>query len=622
MKEKWIQPGEMKAENFPNELKDRHQWVCWKREARDGKDTKPPINPLTGRLASVTEPTSWSDFATALKQARSYDGIGYVLTQDDGIVMVDLDHCRDPENGSIQPWALKIVKRLMSYTEISPSKRGLKILIRAKHSEKRNRSDKLPGDHSVEARIEIYGSARYTTLTGHLLHPNLSNLSRINERQRQLNSLYDELFPAATSDDPVPTNDERILELARNEYGIKFRSLFDESTEGYLSPSEADLALCHMFAQFTSDPNQINRLFARSKLHRDKWDEPRGDRTYGQMTVVRALDFKPDGKLIANTGLRLIKVSELLEEPAEEHEFILDNVLPKNGLSVLVSKPKVGKTTLALNLAVAVARGEGFLGIATRKSPVVYLGLSGEVKRDELKKFFKLRGVSDELIYTFADVTPPNLVSELEKMLENHRAPLVIIDTLAKALSVKDFNNYAEVTARLTPYAELARQMVGHILFLHHSPKRLVGDPVDSVLGSTAVSGGVDTVLVLDRRGENRIVKGVQRYGEPLNDLLYAYDKKRGMIIPLGDPQEFETGQVSEEIKTLLLNSAKPLTTDDICNDIESRKQTIIDALRELTRRGIIVRSGSGVSGDPYRYAKAGNSGTDNSGNCRNSGTD
>lgn len=53
--------------------------------------------------------------------------------------------------------------------------------------------------------------------------------------------------------------------------------------------SSADLAFCNLIAAYTSDWAQIDRIFRASKLMRDKWDSPRGDGTYGSMTIQRAL---------------------------------------------------------------------------------------------------------------------------------------------------------------------------------------------------------------------------------------------------------------------------------------------------------------------------------------------
>jgi len=58
----------------------------------------------------------------------SVDGVGYVLG--DGVAGVDLDDCRDPETGTIEPWAAQIITDINSYTEVSPSGTGVKIFAR------------------------------------------------------------------------------------------------------------------------------------------------------------------------------------------------------------------------------------------------------------------------------------------------------------------------------------------------------------------------------------------------------------------------------------------------------------------------------------------------------------
>src|SRR5271169_2374969 len=106
----WITPDQIKPENFPVELKRRDQWVAYKIEKRGAKLTKPPIDPKTGRLASPTNPDTWADFATARGVVSQYSGLGYVLTKEDDLVMIDLDHCI--VNGEVEGWAQRIVQRL------------------------------------------------------------------------------------------------------------------------------------------------------------------------------------------------------------------------------------------------------------------------------------------------------------------------------------------------------------------------------------------------------------------------------------------------------------------------------------------------------------------------------
>jgi putative DNA primase/helicase len=147
------------AEVIPQELKDWNQWVCWKAEYRNGKWTKVPYNPNNGQKAKSNDPSTWGSFESAYHQygQNGYDGIGYMLSNDDPFTGFDFDHCRNPKTGEIEPKIQEYVDRLNSYTEISPSENGIRIFVKAK----------LPEGRRKNANIEVYNSGRYLTLTGH-----------------------------------------------------------------------------------------------------------------------------------------------------------------------------------------------------------------------------------------------------------------------------------------------------------------------------------------------------------------------------------------------------------------------------------------------------------------------
>src|SRR5664280_2818775 len=106
----------------------RASWCGWRYEARDGKQTKVPIDPHTGRRAKTNDSTTWSDNETALAAVEKYglEGVGYVFSEDDPFRGIDIDNCRNPETGSIAPWAQEMTASLTTYTEVSPSGTGLK----------------------------------------------------------------------------------------------------------------------------------------------------------------------------------------------------------------------------------------------------------------------------------------------------------------------------------------------------------------------------------------------------------------------------------------------------------------------------------------------------------------
>ncbi len=96
---------------------------------------------------------------------------------------------------------------------------------------------------------------------------------------------------------PMP-DDAQLLALARNAHnGAKFARLYDAGDcSGYASQSEADLALCSLLAFYAGpDPARIDRLYRASALYRDKWDEQRGELTYGEMTIAKVLDGRGPG---------------------------------------------------------------------------------------------------------------------------------------------------------------------------------------------------------------------------------------------------------------------------------------------------------------------------------------
>jgi putative DNA primase/helicase len=262
--------------------KDLNQWVCWRREERDGKPTKVPYSPRSGSRARSDDHETWGTFAEAREARRdaSYDGIGFVFTADDPFCGVDLDGCVDPETGEIEPWAAEVLAKLDSYAELSPSGTGLHVIVRAALPEGRRRNGK----------VEMYDRGRFFTVTG----DHLPGTPRsIEDRQEQIEALHARFFPRespakgsnAPSDGPTDAEILRRAMSAAN--GARFAALWSGDRSRYASDSEADLALCSMLAFWVGpDEKRIASLFARSGLMREKWN--RDD--YRRRTIARALD--------------------------------------------------------------------------------------------------------------------------------------------------------------------------------------------------------------------------------------------------------------------------------------------------------------------------------------------
>ncbi len=156
----------MDKEAIPLELRELEQWVVWRYQQRGtGKPTKVPFA-VTGEPASSTDPTTWSSFSEAISRAMckgsGYDGVGFVFAANDGYWGLDLDDCL--EAGEVKSWARDILAAVQSYTEISPSGYGLKLIARgSKPSGYKSKSAVEDG------AIELYDSARYFTITADVL---------------------------------------------------------------------------------------------------------------------------------------------------------------------------------------------------------------------------------------------------------------------------------------------------------------------------------------------------------------------------------------------------------------------------------------------------------------------
>src|SRR5262245_2213980 len=128
-------PGNVRWQTLPDELRDERQWVTWAYRPRPaGKPAKVPLSPVTGKSASPTDPRTWGRLGSALTmcQERQLAGVGFVFSPDDPYTGIDLDVCRDPDTGRLDPWAAETVARFNTYTEVSPSGTGVKLILRAR----------------------------------------------------------------------------------------------------------------------------------------------------------------------------------------------------------------------------------------------------------------------------------------------------------------------------------------------------------------------------------------------------------------------------------------------------------------------------------------------------------
>jgi hypothetical protein len=217
-----------------------------------------------------------------------------------------------------------------------------------------------------------------------------------------------------------------------------------------------------------------------------------------------------------------------------------------------------------------------------------------------VKKKLAAASVTDEpLIFHFGSA-PLEAFKQVEPLIKETAAKLLVIDVLQKFCRVRDLNDYAQVTNALEPLMSAARGQGCHILLTHHAGKADRQDG-DDILGSTALLGGVDTSIHIKKREKRRTFFTIQRYGEDTPETVIDL-KPDGGLEAVGSKQEVEI----EETSPLVLEALKDerLTEKEIWDRVEKKHDITAKALRVLVDRGQVNRSGSGKKGDPYRYEK------------------
>ena len=211
---------------IPQELKDKQRWVCVK------KDSKVPFNPTTRRAASSSDPSTWVTFSAANSAVEKglFDGLGYVFSQEDGYVAIDIDDGFDAD-GFVTPKAADIINRCESYTELSRSGRGFHIILRGT----------LPftGRNNRDG-VEIYTSARYFIMTGKRLL-----FDDIRADQNAINSVLEGYFAENLRNCPVKRQNTRfyapLWSSWRTDGHLKLRPEYPPIPEGCRNQSLTSL---------------------------------------------------------------------------------------------------------------------------------------------------------------------------------------------------------------------------------------------------------------------------------------------------------------------------------------------------------------------------------------------
>ena len=541
--------------NIPEELKRWNQWVCWKAEEQNGKVKKVPYSPTTGRRAKINESDTWADFNTAVDSYINgkYDGFGFVLTKDDPFVAWDLDECRYSKIGMINRKALNIISQLDSYSEVSPSGLGIRIIVKAK----------LPAGNKNSGNFEVYETRQYITLTGvHLFR----RPKKIKERQSINDDVYEKVFGTNKNSarkkqsiqERHDQNDiKKILQNAFNsKNGKKIKKLYNGNWSDYTSQSEADQALCNHLAYWSNNnAKHIDQAFRSSSLFRDKWDERHftDGRKYGEATIQNAieivsvtnkdqLNFNETSASVKSKPLTFTIIKELLVSKFEFNSAVISNgILPEGGGLILAGESDVGKSLITTEWAIQLALGYHLLGgkfkvIKPRNVIVFQIENTRRMVQYRLKKMISGLNITDvpDNIFFANETYSYNVMNQIcmEQMIEGmatSAAGLIIADPLSSFHNVNE-NDNSKMRNVLDKFTHISRVTGAASIIVHH-----FGKPVDGrsnsyrLRGASSIKDWADTVITLEpKRHENKTLRLLNfekiRHGKKIKPILLERD--------------------------------------------------------------------------------------------------
>ncbi len=261
---------------IPKFMQENGKFCLWKLEMKPGK-AKPDKIPyqLNGKRADATNPQHYASFNEVVDEyvKGGYAGIGIGCFEP--LRLVDVDDC--VIDGKLDECGQDIMDILDSYTELSPSGNGIHIFILADGFAYDSESYYI---NNRNTHVEAYApdvTGKFLTLTGKAIHG-----TDVNERSKKLQTVLEKYMKRPNAEATTPTvdapgsylSDESVYTKAsKSKQGEKFNALWNGEIPDGKSPSEADMALAEILAFWCGgDTEQMDRLFRRSGLMRDKWD--------------------------------------------------------------------------------------------------------------------------------------------------------------------------------------------------------------------------------------------------------------------------------------------------------------------------------------------------------------
>lgn len=327
-------------------------------------------------------------------------------------------------------------------------------------------------------------------------------------------------------------------------------------------------------------------------------------------------------------GFAATSIESLVANVPPEPAWSWRGYLAPFALSLLAGKPKAGKSTLAFALLAKLAAGEPFVGLETAPSGVLLLS---EERRDTLAEKARILGLVSfpplanpkgevnrnrpvhVLMRHDAPPVPwPELVRQAMTYAHQQELSVLVIDTWDRWTNLRGESENAAgaVNEALEPLHYAAASGLA-ILILTHQRKSL-GEYGEAVRGSSALTGGVDVVVELERPSpslalgkEARALRAVSRFGSTPDELFVELDLDDASFHAIESPGEVKAAAERSKLVEVL-GGLGDATSKQLSEETGLPESTVRRHLTMLLEQGHVSRQGQGKRGDPHRWQPAG----------------
>src|SRR5215207_5195072 len=461
----------------------------------------------------------------------------------------------------------------------------------------------------------------------------------IRDRSEELHTFHARHFAEQVGEHSVSTNghrseltDEEVEQLARGaRNSAKFEALKSGDISGYVSHSEADQAYVSLLAFYTQDEEQLDRLYRRSGLCRQKWlDRP----DYRYRTITHALSklretYTPDdgawmviggnGNLVSrrpnlyrdgtrDTKPEVVRLAEV-ERPGPRRYLCQDLVLAAY-VTLLHGDGGVAKSLLALALAVAVAgNSREWLGRRVQNGRVLYLDFEldaeGQARRvHQLCYGAGLRMPPKDLLYMSAvGHTTREAFEAAREACKEHAVELLIVDSYGVALH-GDAEHARDVIGFHQEYLEPLRALGIAVLVIDHQSRLQAGQSYQQkgAFGSVYKGNLARSVIQVEatERGEGTLTVRLRQKKHNFGPLAEPFSVKlsfsedavtlEAVELDASELAEEATLNATDRVKLALENG--PAYPSEIAEHTGLAVKTVKNALTGLRKQEVVEPTG------------------------------